>query len=250
MDYLSTDFDSNVGARTALKECLGRYVHGKPKPYMTEDSVDYKYLCQQLIEANLCSETAPKEVKLPEIVWFRNKGQYRSVDDQSWGPKENVWCYLCPTVGSIISYGTDRALNWDHGVVVGVDWKRGLVGVIYPRFKFVWNEDTKSVQSIIFGGDRLSEPNYDYPAKCVCEIYQGCDFLCRCGAEDKNAQAYQESFEVADSPTQTYQVCWLDIREEGYVWLESDSMPSQKEWLPKCMPMQRTSCLACRDSHA
>lgn len=52
------------------------------------------------------------------------------------------------------------------------------IGVIYPRMREV---DGK----LIFGQDKSSsepESASSLPHSCTCSVYQGCDFVCSCGA--------------------------------------------------------------------
>lgn len=146
------------------------------------------------------------------------------------------------TPGTIGQFCADRALPWDAFVVIGVtNPDKTHLDVIFPRIR--WDETKRQ---LLFGADKLNEADFKYVAKCTCEIYQGCDFVCGCGAADKNVAAYANIFKEA-GPDTVYQVATISSNPSPGAWLE---YPPNHKQLAKDLPLYGTHCIACRDSHA
>jgi hypothetical protein len=209
-----------------------------------------KALCQQLVQEATTPYVQPGKTACiaPTHVGFRLCNDTEASQAFN-GTMPMSWAFRCPTVGSMVCQGADRAPDYDHGFVVGMDWSNATVGVIYPRFHIPWNADKQTMSTIELGTDRMTNAPFQYPVNCVCEIYQGCDFCCSCGAEDANVKEYAKSFKVCDK--QTYQISWLPLdKHTGYSWMEFPTKPANQEQIPQCQPLCGTACLACRDSHA
>lgn len=133
------------------------------------------------------------------------------------------------------------------------DYPRTL-SVIFPRFQLQaksveHKEDTHGERDFIykFGQDRYTE-EVTCPFTCSCEISQGCDFICRCGAQE----AYAKTFVELPTKDQYYTVVVLRPNDTTRVlpfgwpncFLDFPPTLSQLALLPLC----GTACLACREA--
>lgn len=131
-----------------------------------------------------------KYATIPSIIGFQLKNKNKIKEGWRYNLKDVV-------VGDIGMFDADRAEPWDPFIVVNVkedpkedpkaDVKDIIFDVIFPRFNI--NENGE----IEFGQDRLNE-KFIYKYKCRCEIYQGGDFVCDCGAQKKNVDDYAKTF--------------------------------------------------------
>lgn len=90
-------------------------------------------------------------------------------------------------VGEIGYYEGNRIPPHSPFVIVGVS--DNYIKIIRPTMKIVEGK-------VLFGIDNNTKLN---GFECSCEVYQGCDGSCRCGAKEKNVELYMNSFTEATS---------------------------------------------------
>lgn len=119
--------------------------------------------------------------------------------------------------------------------------------VIFPRFRITRNPtDEKSVK-IELGVDRMTESHFQYPQLCTCEIYQGCDFFCQCGAEEATKKKYAESFKPVDIEKTQFQLVSIDANEFTASYHINFPCFDDPE-LAFDLPLEG-SCLGCKPNH-
>lgn len=168
-----------------------------------------------------------EKFKIPDIVGFR-LGEDSAKLPKKWWNKINF------PIGSIGQFDADRALPWDPFIKVWESEDNKQIGVIFPRF---CQKDDK----LLFGVDRITE-EYDFKHECKCEIYFGGDFVCRCGADEKNVSDYASSFKEV-SKDYLYNVIKINLNDlTRWIWID---FPANFDETP-LLPLTKSHYLASR----
>ena len=141
-------------------------------------------------------------------------------------------------IGDIGLFEYPRKDPWDPFIVVGIPntgYSPTAFDVIFPRFRI--NDNGR----IEFGCDRTTE-KFGRSHKCTCEVHYMGDLSCRCGAEEKDAKNYAETFAPVLSDYK-YRVCTIDCVNLG---VDFYFPPDLKGIL--LLPMYSNQCLTCRNN--
>lgn len=132
-----------------------------------------KHITKEKLKEKLHEETTAT-INPEELIFYEGEANI-------W---QNVFPQI-PTKGVVGSFGADRVPDWNLFVVVNSD--RNSIDVIHPRIRI------DSDGRIMLGVDKLTE-TWENQYRCTCGTYYLCDGFCRCGASDRNAEAYCNTF--------------------------------------------------------
>lgn len=106
--------------------------------------------------------------------------------------------------GTVLTFCTDRADDWQ--MFVALSCFDNKLSAIFPRIR------VNSSDQIEMGEDTLVVTHHLPYKKCHCndDIYQGCDFFCRCNATKYNRELYTATFKKVDTDYK-YKIQTIDL---------------------------------------